>query len=178
VTSTAGIISIVVIYGLFSGALVSLPPATIASISKNPDEYGTRIGMAFAVCSFGVLVGNPIAGALLSTPTTNGGANHSAAYWMRLWFFAGGLMFVAGVLVWLTRYLVVCDKDDEVESKTEVEYGDEGEGKDETLPSPDELDKQEVRSSISRVASSRRSRRRWHQILVEDAVAMQGLSVW
>ncbi|KAI9776708.1 MAG: hypothetical protein M1839_009435 [Geoglossum umbratile] len=178
VTSTAGIISIVIIYGLFSGALVSLPPATIASISKNPDEYGTRIGMAFAVCSFGVLVGNPIAGALLSTPTINGGANHAAAYWMRLWFFAGGLMFVAGALVGLTRYLVVYYAEDEVESESEVECGDEGEEKDGTPPSPDELDKEDVRSRISYAASIPRSRRRWHQILVEDAVAMQGLSVW
>src|SRR2546430_618163 len=67
--STWGIMTILILFGFVSGGLISLSPATIATLSKNPNEYGTRMGMAFTVCAFGALVGNPIAGALLP-PTT------------------------------------------------------------------------------------------------------------
>ena len=93
-----GIILIVILYGFISGGLVSLPPATIAVLSKNPEEIGTRVGMAFTICSFGALVGNPIAGALLPNIT-------SEASFARPWVFAGGTVVIAGLLVSLTAYL-------------------------------------------------------------------------
>jgi MFS family permease len=109
VHNVPGTIVLVLLYGFVSGGLVSLPPATIASISKNPDELGTRVGMAFTVCSFGALVGNPVAGAMV---LINGG------YYKYLdpWIFAGATVMVAGLLVSLTYYLKNEDGMDDLDS--------------------------------------------------------------
>lgn len=96
-----GVIAFTVLYGFISGGLVSLPPVTVAGLSKNQDEYSTRMGMAFTICSFGALVGNPIAGALLVTGRKAGGSNP----FLGPWLFAGGAMISAGALIMLAYYL-------------------------------------------------------------------------
>ena len=55
VHGAAGTVAFAIIYGFISGGLVSLPPVTVAGLSKDQDEYSTRMGMAFTVCSFGAL---------------------------------------------------------------------------------------------------------------------------
>jgi MFS family permease len=87
VRTEGGIIAFIVLYGFVSGGLVSLPPATVVSLSKSQDEYGTRMGLAFTVSSFGVLVGNPSAGGLLAL----GGSRP----FLGPWLFAGGTMISA-----------------------------------------------------------------------------------
>ncbi|KAI9932721.1 hypothetical protein ASPWEDRAFT_123063 [Aspergillus wentii DTO 134E9] len=52
------------LYGLVSGAAVSLAPALVAQIS-DLREIGVRSGTFFAVASLGALTGPPIAGALI-----------------------------------------------------------------------------------------------------------------
>jgi MFS family permease len=94
VRTGGGTIAFAIIYGFISGGLVSLPPATVAGLSKNQKEYSTRMGMAFTICSFGALVGNPIAGALLRTAQNAG----SKQPFLRPWLFAGGTMVFAAVL--------------------------------------------------------------------------------
>ena len=79
------------VYGFLSGGLVSLPPATVVALSKTPDEYSTRVGWAFTIGSFGALVGNPIAGALLDV------AKRSGPPFLGPWLFAGGTMILAAV---------------------------------------------------------------------------------
>jgi hypothetical protein len=101
VRTGGGVIAFTVLYGFVSGGLVSLPPVTVASLSKNQDEYSTRIGMAFTICSFGALVGNPIAGTLLVTVRKAGGSNP----FLGPWLFAGGAMIAAGALTILAYYL-------------------------------------------------------------------------
>ena len=53
------------LYGLGSGAFVSLIPAVIAQIS-DIREIGLRIGTEFAVLSVAALVSNPIGGASIT----------------------------------------------------------------------------------------------------------------
>ena len=65
--NTAGLIVFSVLYGFFSGTFVSLPPTTVVSLSPNLGVVGTRMGMCFAFAGFGLLVGNPVAGAILGT---------------------------------------------------------------------------------------------------------------
>ena len=43
----AGIIVFSILYGFFSGTFVSLPPATVAALSPDFSEVGTRMGMSF-----------------------------------------------------------------------------------------------------------------------------------
>ncbi|OBZ76865.1 hypothetical protein A0H81_03444 [Grifola frondosa] len=43
-----------------------LVPAALASLSNDLSDVGIRIGVGFFITSFGLLIGNPIAGALLN----------------------------------------------------------------------------------------------------------------
>ena len=63
----AGIIVFCVLYGFFSGSIVSLPPTALAALSPDPSRVGTRMGMSFSFAGFGLLLGSPIAGAILET---------------------------------------------------------------------------------------------------------------
>lgn len=87
-----GTIAFAILYGFISGGLVSIPPITVAFLSKTQDEYSTRMGMAFTICSFGALVGNPIAGALITV-----GARGKRSF-IGPWLFAGGTMMAAAAL--------------------------------------------------------------------------------
>lgn len=51
-------------YGFASGAIVSLLPAVVARLNPNMAILGTRMGMCFTFAGTGLLIGNPIAGAL------------------------------------------------------------------------------------------------------------------
>jgi len=107
VRTEAGTVAFTVLYGFISGGLVSLPPGTIAGLSKNQDEYSTRMGMAFTICSLGALVGNPIAGALLVAVRNAGGKQP----FLGPWLFAGAGMISAAALSVGAYYLHT--KDDE-----------------------------------------------------------------
>jgi MFS family permease len=91
--TNGGIIGFAATYGFISGGLVSLPPPTVATLSKTQDEYSTRMGMAFTICSFGALIGNPIAGALIT-----GRSNPDHESFVGPWLFSGGTMFAAAAL--------------------------------------------------------------------------------
>ncbi|KAK6514467.1 hypothetical protein TWF281_004667 [Arthrobotrys megalospora] len=59
------LILFVVLYGFFSGVFISLPPASIASITPDITYFGVRMGMMFSIASVGSLTGTPISGALI-----------------------------------------------------------------------------------------------------------------
>ena len=64
--SIGGLAAFALFYGLFSGVTAGLPPVIIAQMSPTPDIIGTRIGMVLQFSALGFLIGNPIAGAILS----------------------------------------------------------------------------------------------------------------
>lgn len=66
VTTSAGIIVFVVIFGFSSGGFISLGPALIGQITPDLSQIGTRIGAVFACQSVGALIGSPIGGAIVS----------------------------------------------------------------------------------------------------------------
>ncbi|KAI1179216.1 major facilitator superfamily domain-containing protein [Nemania sp. FL0916] len=55
--------------GFFSGVVIALPPVAFRLLTKDPSMIGTRIGMGFALGSFGLLAAGPIAGAVLAATT-------------------------------------------------------------------------------------------------------------
>lgn len=63
--NTPGAIVFCVLYGFFSGAFVSLQAATVVSLSPSLRVFGTRMGMTSFSCGLGILVGNPVAGAIM-----------------------------------------------------------------------------------------------------------------
>lgn len=84
VHSLAGIVVFSIFYGFFSGAVLALPPTVIVALSPDVRFAGTRIGMAFGAAGFGVLVGNPIVGAIVDIPSGK---------------FAGAQAFAAAMMV-------------------------------------------------------------------------------
>ncbi|CAI7617832.1 unnamed protein product [Penicillium crustosum] len=67
VKSQANLIATSFLYSLFSGGLMALPPAILIDLTPDLSQIGVRVGMALTVGSLGVLIGSPIAGAILSS---------------------------------------------------------------------------------------------------------------
>lgn len=67
IRNEAGTIVFAVLYGYASGAIVSLPPTILAKLTPDMSTVGTRMGMSFTFAGTGLLIGNPIAGALLNS---------------------------------------------------------------------------------------------------------------
>ena len=91
-----------VLFGFFSGACITLSPAIIVSITPDMSLLGTRMGMLVVPNALGVLIGNPIAGAILG--------NHDAvlkgaagARWTGLQAFTGAIVGASVVFAVGTR---------------------------------------------------------------------------
>ncbi|KAJ5579586.1 MFS general substrate transporter [Penicillium hispanicum] len=67
VTNRAGNIAFSVIYGFFSGSVVTLAPVVLASITDDMSILGTRLGFVAVLKGIGSLIGPPIAGAILGS---------------------------------------------------------------------------------------------------------------
>ena len=93
VHSSAGVIVFSVVYGFFSASLVSLiGPITVEISKESSDIIGTRLGMVLAVGGIGLLIGSPIAGALL---TSSG--------WIGQQAWAGSLVMASGACLLCVR---------------------------------------------------------------------------
>ncbi|TLD12026.1 uncharacterized protein PgNI_03930 [Pyricularia grisea] len=62
----AGLIVFALLYGCFSGGVVSLMPSVIISLTPDPGRVGARLGMNFLTTGVALLVGTPVAGAVLN----------------------------------------------------------------------------------------------------------------
>lgn len=98
-----GLIAIAIVYGFISGSMVSLPPATIANLTKNPSDYGTRMGMGYTIASLGALIGSPVGGAA-QRPR---GSSTADVQWQfqGTWIFAGATMLLSVSAMLITRYV-------------------------------------------------------------------------
>ncbi|KAI1400226.1 MFS general substrate transporter [Hypoxylon fuscum] len=65
VDNLAGTVVFALLFGFFNGGVTSLPPSAIVSLTPDMSLLGTRMGMAFGFISLAILVGTPIAGAIL-----------------------------------------------------------------------------------------------------------------
>lgn len=80
VRSSGSLIVVSILYGFFSGGLVSLPSTIYVHMSmKYRGTTGTRVGMGFFVHSIGVVLGGPLCGFLLG----------GSAY---VWVLTGGFL--------------------------------------------------------------------------------------
>lgn len=86
------------LYGLFSGALIALPPSIFPSVCPRTEVQGTWMGMAWGITSLASLTGAPIAGSFvdLTTGRLTGAQIWSgvvllaaAGLWCGVWFFVG-----------------------------------------------------------------------------------------
>lgn len=88
ITSQSGLLAFCVIYGFCSGAFVSIPPACVARITPDLSIIGSRLGLSFFICGFGILIGTPVAGAILEITTTEN-------QYLGLQLFSGAMMTIS-----------------------------------------------------------------------------------
>ena len=92
VNSVASILVFCVFFGFFSGTFVSLPPTVFVALSPRRSIVGTRMGMGFAITAFSLLIGTPIAGAILKSSGFVG-----------VWIFGGSLITSGSILMGFAR---------------------------------------------------------------------------
>lgn len=85
IRNTPGLLVFCALYGFFSGTFVSLPGPIVYVLSSDMSTVGTRLGMSMGFAGVGLLIGNPIAGAIL-----RGGGG-----WVGLQAWAGTLIAVS-----------------------------------------------------------------------------------
>lgn len=93
--NVAGIVVFAILYGFFSGSIVSLPPTALAALSPDLSRVGTRMGMCFSFAGFGLLLGSPIAGAILKSKGGFAGAEAFGAAAVMIGFLFMALAVLA-----------------------------------------------------------------------------------
>jgi MFS family permease len=89
----ADLIVFCIFYGFFTGCFVSLPPTVVMTLSPHLGVVGTRMGIVFATCGLGLLIGTPVAGAILGSTNDFLGVE----------IFCGSVVAISGCMLALTR---------------------------------------------------------------------------
>jgi predicted MFS family arabinose efflux permease len=97
--NTPGFVVFCVIWGFISGVLVTAPAAAVAhpTLSPSMSVIGTRLGMSWITAAIGILIGSPIAGALVDLKTND---------FLKAIVFSGSVM-AGGVLCLIPPVLAV-----------------------------------------------------------------------
>lgn len=93
VTSFAGLLVVVLLYGFAYGGISSLPPTAIAALSPDLATLGTRIGTSFSFAGIAMLIGPPIAGVVKQSG------------FKAVFGFAGATVLVGSVLLFGAAFL-------------------------------------------------------------------------
>lgn len=92
-----GLIVFVILYGAFSGGVVSITPSAIVPFCPDMGRLGTRMGMSFFLSGLSVLIGTPIGGAILG--------RGSDQAWKGIIAYSGAMLMVAALLLCLSLFL-------------------------------------------------------------------------
>lgn len=88
ISSLGGLVAFALLYGLFSGGIVSVTPSVIVCLSPDMGRVGTRMGMLFFTTGIAILVGTPAGGAIL-------GSAEDRNWQATIAYAAGGVMLGA-----------------------------------------------------------------------------------
>ena len=94
VQGVGGLIVFTLLYGFFTGTFVSITNAALVSLTDDVRIVGTRLGMSFTCAGFGILIGNPVAGALINLETGS---------FVRMQIFGGVLVTASAILFTASR---------------------------------------------------------------------------
>ncbi|KAM0807790.1 putative Major facilitator superfamily domain-containing protein [Seiridium cardinale] len=97
ITNFAGLIVFCILYGAFSGGVVSVTPSAIVPYCPDMGRLGTRMGLSFFLSGISVLIGTPIGGAILG----NGGDQA----WKGIIAYSGATLLIAAVFLSLSLFL-------------------------------------------------------------------------
>ncbi|ROV87530.1 hypothetical protein VMCG_10686 [Cytospora schulzeri] len=98
VETQSSLIAISVFLGVFSGSIQGVVPALVPFLCPDLSKLGSNIGMTLSASGVGLLIGNPVAGAILG--------NQDGVWW-GLWTFAGVTILLGFVLLCAVRFLKV-----------------------------------------------------------------------
>ncbi|EJD54743.1 MFS general substrate transporter [Auricularia subglabra TFB-10046 SS5] len=98
-SSPAPPIVLAILYGFFTGAIISLATPMTVALSNHVNEIGSRIGLVFLALGISSLLGSPIAGWLLTSRYT---------WWKPITFSA--VMWMASIVVFLPARASVARK--------------------------------------------------------------------
>ena len=152
VHNVPGFVAFAVLFGFCSGVLVSVPAATVTHpiLSPSLGVTGTRLGMAWSFTGLGVLVGSPIAGALIDPDTADFFASQ---------MFVGVCMAVAVLiltvpLVAIVRHDKGKKRENEINAAVAGAPRDVGDGSEREGGNESEAEVQEERQDESRAEQS------------------------
>lgn len=91
--STASIIAFSVLYGFFSGGIISLMSPCFAHVTPHMNQFGTYLGMAMIILSAAGLTGTPIFGAMI----------HSYGSYLPSSIFSGVMMLLGSFMIGIAR---------------------------------------------------------------------------
>ncbi|KAL4933217.1 MCT family MFS transporter [Aspergillus undulatus] len=91
--SNAALIVFSAIFGFWSGTIISGGSAAITMVPKNPQEFGTYLGMGLGLCGIAALIGPPVSGALVDQ---YGG-------FLELSIFSGVMCLAGGTIALLSK---------------------------------------------------------------------------
>ncbi|KXJ85301.1 major facilitator superfamily domain-containing protein [Microdochium bolleyi] len=95
VDGTAGFVVYAIVFGFCSGSIFSASIAAITSVTSDPREFGSYMGMGMALVAFGPLIGPPVDGALVARY----GGFAEVSYFGGAVCTAGGLIAIAAKAV-------------------------------------------------------------------------------
>lgn len=98
-----GTVVFALLFGFFNGGVTSLPPSAIVTFTPDLSRLGTRMGMLFFIIGIAVLVGTPIAGAILQNP-------EDTTRWKGLIGFGAATMLFGGIGFVITELLRLRDR--------------------------------------------------------------------
>lgn len=102
--STGTLITIAVLYGFFSGAVIPLPPSAFPAVCPDRRVLGARLGMAQGIGSVAALIGAPIAAALVEASSSATEVSFLGAQ------LFGGLIMIVGALNLVILWIVLAKR--------------------------------------------------------------------
>ncbi|KAF4586369.1 hypothetical protein EYR38_010645 [Pleurotus pulmonarius] len=97
ISTEGSTIAFAVLYGVSSGAFMTLWSPCAAALAVHPNEVGVRFGVGFFMTAFGALIGTPIDGALLG----------ESFAWYKPIIFSGASLVVGFIFFVVSRQLLV-----------------------------------------------------------------------
>jgi MFS family permease len=94
VHSYSGILLFDIFYGFVMSAAQGMLPPSMGSLTTDLSKMGTRMGMIFSICGFALLIGQPLAGVLI---TADGGK------YLYAQMYAGGALLIGAVFLGAAR---------------------------------------------------------------------------
>ncbi|KAF3012829.1 hypothetical protein E8E14_009193 [Neopestalotiopsis sp. 37M] len=102
VKTQGALIAVAVLFGFFSGSIQAVLPATVPFLLPDLSMIGTNLGMTLSFAGLGLLVGTPVAGAILDHQSTTTHQDFSGAL-----AFSGACVILGSVLLAVVRTMKV-----------------------------------------------------------------------